>query len=180
MKRILATALTLTLVMFIQAQTTVTFMGVPVKGNQKTFTQKLLKKGCYTDKNSVLKGIVDGALSTIIVNTVNDEVKSVTAIEDERLADEHVAVSRFNYLIDYYKAKRNYDEYESNTHIEDTDLATMQKYISEEYYYAEFFQTAKNQRYTKRMGFKVSDKSGGYRIVRQYDNNYDIDMKLPK
>ena len=180
MKRILTTALTLMLVMFIQAQTTVTFMGVPVKGNQETFTQKLLKKGCYTDKNSVLKGIVDGALSTIIVNTVNDEVKSVTAIEDEYLNNEQAAVSRFNTLIDYYKAKPDYTEYESNYYIKDADPATIQKYISEDWYYAEFFQTAKKQRYTKRMGFKVSDKFGGYRIVRQYDDNYDIDKKLPK
>ena len=180
MKRTLTIALTLMLALTMQAQTTVTFMGIPVKGKQEAFRQELLKKGCYTEKNSVLMGIVDGALSTIIINEVNDEVKSVTAIEEEQMTNENIAISRFNYLIDYYKASSEYTEYESNYYVEPTYKATAQKNISEENYYAVFFQTAKNQRYTKRLGFKVSDKFGGYRIVRHYDNNYDIDVKLPK
>lgn len=103
MKRTLAITLMLTLALIMQAVTTVTFMGVPMEGSQQTFTQQLLKKGCYTNKNGTLKGVVDGALSTIIINTVDDKVCSVTAIEDERIDDEQKAISRFNHLIDYYK-----------------------------------------------------------------------------
>lgn len=180
MKRTLTITLSLMLALIMQAQTTVTFMEIPVKGKQESFRQKLLKNGSYTDKNSVLKGVVDGTLSTITINVVNDEVESVTAIEDVKLTDERVAISRFNYLIDYYKENPDYTEYESNYYAEITCDTTAQRYINEDWYYAEFFQVAKNQRYTKRLSFKISNKYGGYRIVRHYDTNYDIDVKLPK
>ena len=85
MRRLFTLSLTLMLALAMQAQTTVSFMGVPVKGTPESFRQQLLMKGCYTDKNSVLKGVVDGALSTIIINESNNQVKSVTAIEDEQL-----------------------------------------------------------------------------------------------
>ena len=148
-------------------------MGVPVKGDYESFKQELLKKGCYTDKNNLLKGVVDGALSTIIIKEKHDVVVSVTAIEIERLKNENDAVSRYNYLIDYYT------EYESNPYINDTEQNTIQNYIGSEWYYAEFFQSIEPQRYTRRMGIKISGRKGDYRIVRLYDNNYDIDKKLP-
>lgn len=44
MKRTLAITLMLTLALIMQAETTVTFMGVPMEGSQQTFTQQLLKK----------------------------------------------------------------------------------------------------------------------------------------
>jgi len=56
----------------------------------------------------------------------------------------------------------------------------MRKYINEEWDYAEFFQKTQPQRYTRRIGIKLTDKYGDYRIVRHYDNNYDIDANLPK
>lgn len=180
MRRIFTIVLTLMLALAMQAQTTVSFMGVPVKGTPESFRQQLLMKGCYTDKNSVLKGVVDGALSTIIINESNNQVKSVTAIEDEQLANDQIAVARFNRLIDYYKGNPDYTEYESNSYIATGYPVTSQKHISEEWYYAEFFQTDPKQRYTKRMGFKLSDKYGGYRIVRHYDNNNNIDVILPE
>lgn len=181
MKRIVTIALTLMLAITMQAETTVTFMGVPVKGEQETFKQKLLKKGCYTDKNNVLKGVVDGTLCTIIINTADGKVVKVTAIEDEPITDENVAVARYNYLLDYYKNSSNYAEFEANTYAQAETPETVRKYIREEwYYYAEFFQKAEPQRFTKRMAFRLTDKYGSYRIVRYYDNNFDIDEKLPK
>ena len=59
MKHVLTITFTLMLALVMQAQTTVTFMGVPVKGDYESFKQELLKKGCYTDKNNLLKGVVD-------------------------------------------------------------------------------------------------------------------------
>ena len=179
MKHVLTITFTLMLALVMQAQTTVTFMGVPVKGDYESFKQELLKKGCYTDKNNLLKGVVDGALSTIIIKEKHDVVVSVTAIEIERLKNENDAVSRYNYLIDYYRERPDYTEYESNPYINDTEQATIQKYIGSEWYYAEFFQSIEPQRYTRRMGIKISGRKGDYRIVRLYDNNYDIDKKLP-
>lgn len=179
MKHVLTITFTLMLALVMQAQTTVTFMGVPVKGDYESFKQELLKKGCYTDKNDLLKGVVDGALSTIIIKEKHDVVVSVTAIEIERLKNENDAVSRYNYLIDYYRERPDYTEYESNPYINDTEQTTIQKYIGSEWYYAEFFQSIEPQRYTRRMGIKISGRKGEYRIVRLYDNNYDIDKKLP-
>lgn len=180
MKRTLIFSLILMLALTMHAQTTVTFMGVPVNGEQESFRQKLLKKGCYTDKNSVLKGVVDGTLSTIIINTTDDKVTSITAIEDEAIKDETLAVARYNHLLDHYKAISDYTEFETNPYAQSESKETMRKYINEEWYYAEFFQKAQPQRYTRRMGIKLTDKYGDYRIVRHYDNNYDIDANLPK
>lgn len=181
MKRIIIITLTLVLALAMQAETTVTFMGVPVKGRQESFKQQLLKKGCYTDKNNVLKGVVDGKLCTIIINTTEGKVANVTAIEDEPIADEYVAVARYNHLLDYYKNSPDYAEFEANTYPQAETPENIRKNISEEwYYYAEFFQKAEPQRFTKRMSFRLTDKYGNYRIVRYYDNNFDIDEKLSK
>ena len=181
MKRIFTLAITLMLALTMQAETTVAFMGVPVKGKQESFKQQLLKKGCYTDKNNVLKGVVDGTLCTIIINTTGDKVANVTAIEDEPITDENVAVARYNYLLDYYKNSSDYAEFEANPYTQAETPEKIRKNISEEwYYYAEFFQQAEPQRFTKRMAFRLTDKYGNYRIVRYYDNNFDIDEKLPK
>ena len=46
MKRTLTITLSLMLALIMQAQTTVTFMEIPVKGKQESFRQKLLKNGC--------------------------------------------------------------------------------------------------------------------------------------
>ena len=181
MRRIFTLAIALMLVLAMQAETTVTFMGVPVKGKQESFKQQLLKKGCYTDKNNVLKGVVDGTLCTIIINTTDGKVTNITAIEDESITDENVAVARYNYLLDYYKNSSDYAEFEANPYTQAETPENIRKNISEEwYYYAEFFQKSEPQRFTKRMAFRLTDKYGNYRIVRYYDNNFDIDEKLPK
>ena len=149
-------------------------MGVPVTGQQDSMRQKLLHKGCYTDKNSVLKGVVDGSLCTIIINAEKGKVQSITAVEDKSTTDEQLAVERFNYLIEYYKNNPDYTEFEANDFITPVRQAEAKKYIAEGWFYAEFFQTTANQKYTRRMSFKLSNEYGGYRIVRCYDNSNEI------
>lgn len=179
MSRITAITFTLLLSLVMQAQSTVSFVCVPVKGSKADFVKNIVSKGCYITESGEVKVVLNGDTCTVTVNTVNDTVASVTAIEDKAFKDENAAANRYNTLLEYYKKNREYTEYEHNnlTYLQDPE--TIRRYIQDGgYYYAEFFQITERsmQEFSRRLTITLVDMPDGYHIERRYDTTNDIVM----
>lgn len=179
MKRKLIFSLIMILALTMQAESKVSFLCVPVKGTKANFVKNLVSKGCQLTKDGKLKAVIANDTCTVVVNTNNETVTSVTAIEDRTLSDETEAVKRYNALLEYYKKSLEYIEYEVNALPDLQDSETVRRNIHEGgYYYAEFFQITERsmQDFSRRMSIAIVELPDGYHIVRKYDTSNDIVM----
>lgn len=175
MKRILTIAMTLMLALYVQAQGSVTsFLGIPVDGSRATMVKELVKKGFVRKSNDRLDCVIEGVPYIVKIMTNKGRVCRISLIEKEGTEDVSLAVEKYNALIEWYRNSKDYTEYEYNDPIRSSDNLTYERYICEGWYYAEFFQVCDPQLYSKRVSFKLSDEYGDYRIVRCYDNIYNL------
>lgn len=176
MKKILTSAIAFLITLTVSAhQSITTFMGIPVKGSEKAMRTKLKAKGFEESDKNILKGMLEGKEHFLFINTNNNSVCQLVLVEEESINNANAAVDKFNSLLEEYRNdEKRYTEYKYNYPIPDRDEYTNKGYIAGGCYYAEFFQVCNPQNYSRRISLRISDEYSGYRIVKTYDNVYNL------
>ena len=161
-------------------QNVTTFMGIPVKGSEKTMFSKLQAKGFKETDKGILKGEVEGKPSFLFIKTNNNNVSQIVVVEEDFTDNVNDAVEKFNSILEAYRNdESHYTEYEYNFPISEREEKTNKEYVKNGWYYAEFFQINTPQNYSRRISLRLSDEYSSYRIVKTYDNVYNMDESCP-
>ena len=180
MKRFFSITLAFLLALSLQAKNPITtFLGIPVGGTKSEMISKLKEKGVLTEAGSEMRCSISGVPYIVKIMTDKNKVYRISLTEVAGTDDVCKAVAKYNELIEQFRNNdRKYTEYESNDLIHECDSPKYRHYIHEGWCYAEFFQVSDPQLYSKRVSFKISDEYGDFRIVRCYDNIYNMPKGL--
>jgi len=171
MKRIILTALSLTLFVSVWAlEGVTTFHGVKVDGTRADVTGALVNNGCKSQDKDLLTCVLDERECFVSVVAENEKVWRIVVTEQAAMDDLSAAVQRFNALMKQYKESGDYTEYEVNDYVTVNDAESSNDVISSGRCYAEFFQSSDPQTYQNRLSFSVKENGGRYYIVRTFDN----------
>lgn len=176
MKRIFSITLTLMLAVSLQAQKSVTtFLGIPVEGTKSEMVNKLKENGVLTESGSGMSCTISGVPYIVKIMTNDNKVYRISLTEQVGTDDICKAIAKYNELIEQFRNnEKEFTEYESNDLIHECNSPKYRHYIHEGWCYAEFFQVCDPQLYSRKVSFKISDEYGDYRIVRCYDNIYNL------
>lgn len=176
MKRTIIAALTLVLSLTLSAQNNVTvFMGVPVDGTEASMIAHLMKNGATRKGENIVLNKIDGNPYIIRLKTNKGRLWRVSMIDSKGTKDVNRILSIYEAMIDAYRENTNqYCEYEYNKPVNPADSLNWENYIHQGAYYAEFFQIADPQLYSRRVAFRITDEFGDYRIEHMYDNIYNM------
>lgn len=152
-----------------------TFMGIPVDGTKDAMTQQLLKNGVKHKGNDLVASNIEGKTYLIRLETHKGKVYRVSMVETKGTEDVNRILARYEALIEEYRENTSmYCEYEYNPPVNYKHANDFEKYIHDGCYYAEFFQAADPQLYSRRMAFRITDEFGDYRIEWLYDNIFNM------
>lgn len=176
MKRTLSIIITLMLTLTLSAQDNITtFMGIPVDGTREVMTAKLLKNGVVKKDNNLIVKDIEGGTYFIQLKTHKGKVYRVSMVETKGTDDVNRIIGRFDSLVEEYRENTAlYCEFEYNHPVIADSIDTKEQYIKQGCFFAEFFQKADPQLYSKRIGIQITDRYGDYRIERLYDNVYNM------
>lgn len=124
MKKISIILFTIFVAILTYAQNTITFLGIPVDGNEQIFIDKLKQKGFTFDSScDCYKGDFNDNESLVKIFSYKEKIHQILVIDayatEVMEISDAMLISRFNTLLRQFKKHPNYIEREYNEEIPD-------------------------------------------------------------